>query len=628
VQPTLPSAFSLPSLTTVFGDALAPTTQITDTAGRTLLAADGTLNTDPSTAIPDGLVWTAEHDNTGGGIPYYAIAGGSAYTQTVQAAGVGTYSVTMFAPGMGVVVNATANTGVSDQLTIDASQNAFAFQTGNASSGLSTELMAHLPDGESRDATFATTSFQGGGDRFAYDATREFLTYTHNGPATSFTVTLNGANAQGQAVSFVSPALAIGNGDTVTIRPTSWLHLDQTAVLITVTHTDGTSTAQVVRNAGANPFAVNASAVAAIEGASFQGTVATFTDLGGAAPVSLYAATIDWGDSQSSSGAIIANADGTFAITGTHTYAEEGVPIVGVTITDVSGASGQAAATGAVADAPLSVVGQGITATAGAPFTGVVATFSDADPAGTVADFTATVTWGDGNVSPGSVSAVLGGFAVTASNTYAAAGGYAVSVQVLDQGGAGGAAGGTASVVNLGTGVQRDQSSGVGFWQSKKGQALINNFDGGPTSTVLSTWMATNFANLYGIYAGNHNLTGATNVQVAAFYLSLFSLQGPKLDAMVLDTALDVYATTSSLGGAQAAAYGFRVTADGLGAADVNIGSNGSAFGVANNQTLTVWGILKAADGYAVAGLLYDGDQTLQREAANVFGGIDAAGGI
>jgi hypothetical protein len=628
VQPTMPmSTKTLASPTSFFTGATASTTQITDAAGRTLLLPDGSLNTDPNTAIPGGAVSAPVH-GTVATYPYYLISDAGAYTQKVQANSNGTYSDTVFGPAFGVQMSATGNTGVSDQLTFDADHTAFTFQTGNGSSALSTDLMAHTTDDETRDATIATTSFQGGGDSFAYDPTQQFLTYTHNGPATQFTVTLNGANAQGQAASFVSPALAIGDGDTVTIRPTSWVHLDQTAVMITFTHPNGTTTIQVLRNAGANPLETSVLGIAAVEGAIFQGRVATFTDLGGAAPPGIYSARIAWGDGQFSAGSITPNGDGTFTVTGMHTYTEEGTPSVGVTITDVAGTSGQGSAIAAIADASLAVVAPNVTATAGAPFTGVVATFSDADPSGTAADYTATVTWGDGDTSTGTVSAVPGGFAVTASNTYAAASSYAVHVQVTDAGGAGGAAGSTATVVNLGTGVQGGQSSGIGFWQSKNGQKLINSFNGGPTSTALSTWLATNFANLYGASAGANNLTGVTNIQVAAFYLTLFSLQGPKLDAEVLDTALDIYATTFSLGGAQAAAFGFRVTADGLGASSYNVGSNGSAFGVTNNQTLTVYAILKAADRYAVAGLLYDGDKTLRSEAATVFGGIDAAGGL
>jgi hypothetical protein len=96
----------------------------------------------------------------------------------------------------------------------------------------------------------------------------------------------------------------------------------------------------------------------------------------------------------------------------------------------------------------------------------------------------------------------------------------------------------------------------------------------------------------------------------------------------VLATALNVYATTTSLGGSAATAYGFTVSATGLGARSFNVGSSGAAFGVANNTTLNVYQILKRANQQAVNGVLYNGDPTLRKAANDVFDGINAAGGL
>src|SRR5262249_37067328 len=157
-----------------------------------------------------------------------------------------------------------------------------------------------------------------------------------------------------------------------------------------------------------------------------------------------------------------------------------------------------------------------------------------------------------------------------------------------------------ATVTSLGIAVQTSQSAGIGFWKSTSGQALINSFNGGSTSISLSSWLAATLPDIYGASAGSHNLTGATNAQVAAFYLSLLSVQGPKLDAQLMATALNVYATTTSLGGTAAAAYGFDITGYGLGASSYNVGPNGAAFGVANNTTLTVFALLLDADTLAL----------------------------
>jgi len=57
----------------------------------------------------------------------------------------------------------------------------------------------------------------------------------------------------------------------------------------------------------------------------------------------------------------------------------------------------------------------------------------------------------------------------------------------------------------------------------------------------------------------------------------------------VLATALNVYATTRSLGGTIGQAFGFTETATGLGADSFNVGGNGAAFGVADDTALNVY---------------------------------------
>src|SRR5205085_8033823 len=134
-------------------------------------------------------------------------------------------------------------------------------------------------------------------------------------------------------------------------------------------------------------------------------------------------------------------------------------------------------------------------------------------------------------------------FEVSGANTYAAAGSYTFSVQIADAGGQSAVAAGTAQIRRLGQDVDEDQVKGIGFWHNRNGQALISSFNGGATATALGNWLAATFANLYGAGAGVNDLTGKTNAQVAAFYLTLFDAHGPKLDAQVLATALNLYAT-------------------------------------------------------------------------------------
>jgi hypothetical protein len=76
-----------------------------------------------------------------------------------------------------------------------------------------------------------------------------------------------------------------------------------------------------------------------------------------------------------------------------------------------------------------------VNAAAGVPFTGVAATFSDADPNANAKDFTATINWGDGHASIGNITADgHGGFNVNGTNTYAQGGAYSIAVQIQDFG--------------------------------------------------------------------------------------------------------------------------------------------------------------------------------------------------
>jgi hypothetical protein len=281
-----------------------------------------------------------------------------------------------------------------------------------------------------------------------------------------------------------------------------------------------------------------------------------------------------------------------------------------------------------VSPLPLTASAANFSATAGAPWSGSLATFANPDPYGSAASYTATIDWGDGITSVGAISG-SGTLTVSGSHTYAAPASYAAAVQISHNLGNTTSATvfPTATVTTLGLTVQNGLEGGIGLWHNKNGQALINAFNGGPGATALSAWLATNFANLYGAGAGADNLTGFTNAQVAAFYQSQFALPG-SLNAQVLATALNIYATTLSLGGTVGQAYGFTVSADGLGAYSYGVGADGAAFGVANNTMLTVYALLEGVNAQTVNGVLYNGDKTLQNGASDLFSALLQTGAI
>lgn len=181
------------------------------------------------------------------------------------------------------------------------------------------------------------------------------------------------------------------------------------------------------------------------EGHAFSGSVATFTDGDGNASAAVYAATIRWGDGVTTAGTVSAGGGG-FIISGAHTYAEEGPFNVVVILHDSDGASASSTASTTVADAALSALGVDLNQVEGTAFDGPVATFTDADPNAAVGDYTATIRWGDGTTTAGTVSAVAGGFQVAGQHTYADEGNFAALAIIRDAGGASATASLTASI--------------------------------------------------------------------------------------------------------------------------------------------------------------------------------------
>jgi Bacterial Ig-like domain (group 1) len=184
------------------------------------------------------------------------------------------------------------------------------------------------------------------------------------------------------------------------------------------------------------PITAAGTSISSTEGQSFSGTVATFTDPDLAATASEYSATIDWGDSTVTTGTISGGV-GSFTVSGTHTYTEEGSYPVTVTIVDVDFAPNTATAhsTATVADAPLSASGMSLLS--GPVFSGAVATFTDANSFATTADFTATIDWGDASSSTtGTVSGSGGGpYTVSGSHTYTSFGFFTIKIHIVDDGG-------------------------------------------------------------------------------------------------------------------------------------------------------------------------------------------------
>ena len=203
------------------------------------------------------------------------------------------------------------------------------------------------------------------------------------------------------------------------------------------------------------PLGAQAVPVTTTEGQSFSGQVATFSDTDASDPNDSAAndhATIDWGDGTTSVGTITATGGGHFTVSGTHTYADEGSPTIKVSISDPDDPGGPA-----VASRAATVLDAALAAANGTPLSGVeahvtsgtVATFTDANPGATTADFAATtIDWGDGQSNAGTIAQTgPGHFAVSGSHTYAHGGNFTIGVHIVDDGGSTATAADSASII-------------------------------------------------------------------------------------------------------------------------------------------------------------------------------------
>ena len=134
---------------------------------------------------------------------------------------------------------------------------------------------------------------------------------------------------------------------------------------------------------------------------------------------------------------------------GAHSYASNGVFTTTVTVRETGEGThvGSATARVSATDPALTATGLVFDAMEDSPFTGVVATFTDADPNGSIGDFSATIDWGDGQTSAGAIAALVGGgFTVIGTHTYANPGTLPVRVDIADISGSTATANSTAQV--------------------------------------------------------------------------------------------------------------------------------------------------------------------------------------
>lgn len=240
--------------------------------------------------------------------------------------------------------------------------------------------------------------------------------------------------------------VAVGLPDGLTMDPFSGVisgtvvedALDVTPCLVTIYVTDyrsGLVTSQTFEwEISDSMLAVSADDLSAIEGEDVTLTVATFTDSDLIRTYDEYMVVIDWGDGTSddslTGNVVVSGADGMFTVTGEHVYPSAGDYSPVVSVSDgYQTVTGTGSAT--VDPAPLDVTGgfmQGLLV--GSSATEDWASFTSGNRLSTADDFTATIDWGDGTSSTGTVAGVLGAFGVSGDHAYEATGEYIVTVTV------------------------------------------------------------------------------------------------------------------------------------------------------------------------------------------------------
>jgi hypothetical protein len=185
------------------------------------------------------------------------------------------------------------------------------------------------------------------------------------------------------------------------------------------------------------PLTATGQTLVATEGGQLSGVVAAFSDADPSATLAQYSANIAWGDGSASPGSISAGVSG-FTVSGTHTYAEEGTPVVTVAIFDSGGAAITVSSPVAVADAALTASGTSTALSARVKIatTLTLGSLTDSDPGGVAGDYAVTIAWGDGSASAGIITAAASGrFTTAGTHAYRTNGKFTINVAARDFGG-------------------------------------------------------------------------------------------------------------------------------------------------------------------------------------------------
>ncbi len=151
-------------------------------------------------------------------------------------------------------------------------------------------------------------------------------------------------------------------------------------------------------------------------------------------------ADIDWGNQGTSVATLTYDANtGIYSILGDHMYTRQGSYTVTVTLHIPGRADTTVTGQATVVNAPLTMPTITVSPLEGTPYNDIIAKFNDGNPTGYPSEFTATVNWGDGTVTAGTIVAEPGNssvFDVLGTHTYIdGPASYTASIGVVNVGG-------------------------------------------------------------------------------------------------------------------------------------------------------------------------------------------------
>lgn len=170
-------------------------------------------------------------------------------------------------------------------------------------------------------------------------------------------------------------------------------------------------------------------------GQGWIGYIGSFVPTDQKAQTSDFTATVHWDDGTPDSPAQNSPlGGGPFLIGVGHVFSIVGDRIATIDIVSNTGEHATATATFHVLPPPFLATGAALAGTQGTTISGVVATFHDATPSAPSA-YSSTIDWGDGTLSPGTVSTYQDAFVVFGSHVYATAGPHAYGLVIQENGG-------------------------------------------------------------------------------------------------------------------------------------------------------------------------------------------------